>query len=475
MSKTQSNGYLWFICLVSALGGFFFGFDLIVISGTISLVKAQFGFLPWQEGFFVSSAVVGCIAGTALAGKLSDRYGRKKNLFLAALVLFISAMGCTFATDANSLIMYRSIGGFGVGIATLVSPLYISEISPTNVRGRMITLFQFAITVGIMISLFSNAAIQSYSNSLIASGDTEGLFGWLFGLEPWRGMFLAEGIPGLVFVVMCLVIPESPRWLIANNREDEAHDIIVKVSTKDAALNQIKEIKEVIKQETGKFSDLFKGGNKKALKIAVLLSMFSEMCGITVVFFYGPTILEKAGLSLGDSLGGFAIIGIVNVLFTIIALWLMDIAGRRKLLLTGTLGVIAAHSMIGYLFLNGQDSGMMLVFLMCAFVAFFAFSMGPIKFVVMNEIFPTKVRGRAVAIATITVWVCQAFLNQFFPMLREIIPVGAIFFFFALILVPQIYFVLKVMPETKGMSLEEIEQSWKEDEEKETVLDTAKA
>ncbi|WP_117232896.1 sugar porter family MFS transporter [Vibrio maerlii] len=476
MNKAHSNGYLWFICLVSALGGFFFGFDLIVISGTISLVKAQFGFLPWQEGFFVSSAVVGCIAGTALAGKLSDRYGRKKNLFLAALVLFISAMGCTFATDANTLIFFRLIGGFGVGIATLISPLYISEISPTNVRGRMITLFQFAITVGIMISLFSNAGIQSYSNSLIASGNTEGLIGWLFGSEAWRGMFLAEGIPGIVFVLMCLVIPESPRWLIANNREKEARVIIEKVAGKSEANSLVQDLKNVISEETGKFADLFKGGNKKALKIAVALSFFSEMSGITVVFFYGPTILEKAGLSLGDSLGGFAIIGIVNVIFTVIALWLMDIAGRKKLLLTGTIGVIIAHSLIGMLFLNGQDSGMLLVFLMCAFVAFFAFSMGPIKFVVMNEIFPTKVRGRAVAIATIMVWVCQAFLNQFFPMLREIIPVGAIFLFFAAILIPQIIFTLKVMPETKGMSLEEIELQWKaQDEETERKLQSEKA
>ncbi len=208
MDNSKTSGYLWFICLVSAARGFFFGFDLIVISGTISLVKAQFGFLPWQEGFFVSSAVVGAIAGTALAGKLSDKYGRKKNLFLAALILFISAMGCTFASDANSLIFYRLIGGFGVGIATLVSPLYISEISPSNVRGRMVTLFQFAITVGIMISLFSNAAIKNFSDAMIASGELEGMFGWLFGSEPWRGMFLAEGIPGLFFVLMCLLIPE---------------------------------------------------------------------------------------------------------------------------------------------------------------------------------------------------------------------------------------------------------------------------
>ncbi|MGR5363633.1 sugar porter family MFS transporter [Vibrio mediterranei] len=472
-----SNHYLWFICLVSALGGFFFGFDLIVISGTISLVKAQFGFLPWQEGFFVSSAVVGAIAGTAVAGKLSDRFGRKNNLFLAALVLFISAMGCTFASDANSLIFYRLIGGFGVGVATLVSPLYIAEISPANVRGRMVTLFQFAITVGIMISLFSNAAIKNWSDSLIASGELEGTLGWLFGSEPWRGMFLAEGIPGIFFVLLCLLIPESPRWLISNGQEDKAKQIISRVAGKQWASKQISEIKEVISEETGKFSDLFKGGYKTALTIAVALSIFSEMSGITVVFFYGPTILEKAGLSLGDSLGGFAIIGIVNVLFTVVALWLMDISGRKKLLLTGTVGVILAHTAIGILFLNNYDTGFALVFLMCAFVAFFAFSMGPIKFVIMNEIFPTKVRGRAVAIATITIWVCQAFLNQFFPMLREIIPVGAIFIFFALILVPQIFFVLKVMPETKGMSLEEIEQHWKaqSNEEEQSELSSTKA
>ncbi len=205
---------------------------------------------------------------------------------------------------------------------------------------------------------------------------------------------------------------------------------------------------------------MFRGGFRTALIIAVALAIFSEMSGITVVFFYGPTILEKAGLSLGDSLGGFAIIGIVNVVFTVVALWLMDIVGRKKLLLVGTLGVIVAHTAIGVLFLDNYSTGMPLVFLMCAFVAFFAFSLGPIKFVIMNEIFPTKVRSRAVAIATITIWVCEALLNQLFPMLREFIPVGAIFIFFAVILLPQIFFVLKVMPETKGMSLEEIQQYW---------------
>ncbi|TWU21378.1 sugar porter family MFS transporter [Bythopirellula polymerisocia] len=459
LPEKGSTLFLTFVCIVSALGGLLFGYDTVVISGTVTAVKAQFSLSDTLEGLFVSSALIGCVIGCAVAGPISDRIGRKKVLIASSLLFVISAAGCGIADSANFLICARWIGGVGVGIASMICPLYISEISLPHLRGRLVTLFQFAITIGICLALFANTALQGISESS-SSSDGQGLWHWMVVEEVWRAMFIAEVFPASLFFVLCLTIPESPRWLTKMNRTEEAYQILARVGGRQTAEKEIQEISDAIAQEEGSVAQLFKPGLRKALFVALFLSIVSEMSGVTVILYYGPGILEKAGFTFGDALGGFVPIGIVNMLFTILAIWLIDVSGRRPLLFWGNLGCFLALATIGLLFSQGKTDGAILVVLICFFMACFAFSIGPIKWVVMSEIFPTRIRGRAVAISSLAVWLTDAVYNQLYPMAREVIGEAGMFFVFAAVLIPQFYFVWKVMPETKGLTLEEIEQSW---------------
>lgn len=468
LSGVGSTGYLVFICVVSALGGFLFGYDTVVINGTVIQVAEQYMLSATMQGTFVASALFGCMIGAAVAGVLSDRYGRQKALATSALLMLISAIGCGAAWDAWSLIAFRWIGGLGVGFASMVCPLYISEMSPEKIRGRMVTLFQFAITIGIMVAFIVNAGWQKLAEAG-APVDSVGLYNLLVCEQVWRSMFMSEAIPAIVFFVFCLVIPETPRFLAKIGRDSDAISVLERISGRETAKLRIAEIREVMTAEEGKISELFKGGFRKALIVGVFLAVVSEMSGVTVVLYYGAEILSNTGMAGAQALGGFAIVGFVNMLFTVIAIWLMDKAGRRPLLFIGTLGCSLALGTIGYLFLTGRTSGVAIVLIICIFMAFFAFSIGPIKWVVMSEIFPTKIRGRAVAIATLAVWVTDWIYNQFYPVITkdwlfnhvsEQAGTGYIFCFFALVLVPQLFFVLFFMPETKGRTLEEIERSW---------------
>lgn len=452
--------YLTFVSIVSALGGLLFGFDTVVISGTLTPLKSQFTLSPAMEGWLVSSALLGCAIGAAIAGTLSDRFGRKLILLASGWLFVLCSVGCAFAWNIEVLIWARWIGGVGVGLASMVSPLYISEVSSPRLRGRMVTLFQFAITIGICLALLSNAWLHHLS-SLHTGTRGAGVYHWMVVEQVWRGMFGMELIPSALFALLCFVIPETPRWLTKVGRTREALTILTRVGGPQVAEQELAEIQEAVREESGSITQLLAPGLRKALFVALFLAVVSELSGITVVFYYGPGILEKAGFSMGAALGGFVSIGLVNVLFTLIALWLMDSAGRRPLLFIGTAGAFLALAMIGILFQTGHTESMLLVGMMCLFVACFAFSMGPIKWVVMSEIFPTRIRGRAMAIATLAVWITDGIYNQLFPMVRESLGVPGSFFIFAGVLVPQFFFVWKVMPETKGRTLEEIERSWK--------------
>lgn len=452
-----SMAFLTFVCVVSALGGLLFGYDTVVISGTVTAVTQQFVLTDWLKGLFVASALVGCMVGSAVAGPLSDTFGRKKVLILSSVLFLATAIGCAVAWDRWSLLTFRLIGGLGIGVASMVCPLYISEISPPNVRGRMVTLFQFAITIGICLSLFSNAAVEHLSRQG-ASG--EGLYRWMVVDQVWRSMFLMAALPSVAFAVLTLFIPESPRWLAKSGREAEALSILARVGGTEAAGRAMNDIRAAIAEEAGRLSELFRPGLRRALFVAIFLAMVSEFSGVTVVLYYGPDILNNAGVRLGDALGGFVVIGVVNMVFTIIALWLMDRAGRRPLLFWGNLGCCLALASIGTLFATGRSTGVALVALICLFMACFAFSIGPIKWVVMSEIFPTRIRGRAVAIATVAVWLADTIYNLIYPRVEGAIGTAACFFVFAAVLVPQFFFVWKIMPETRGRTLEEIERSW---------------
>jgi sugar porter (SP) family MFS transporter len=452
--------FLLFICISSALGGLLWGFDAIVISGTINPVKAQFSLSPAMEGFFVSSGLLGAVMGSAIAGWLADRFGRRRNLILAAILLAVSAWGSAYANDIWPLIIARWIGGIGVGISAMVCPLYISEISPTHLRGRLVTVFQFAITTGILVALFNNYWIDQWARSLAGSVRPGTFIDWFVVRETWRAMFAAELVPGAVFLIMTFFLPESPRWLVRQGLHDKARHVLRRIFH-DGAHDEFEAIRDTINRQsaaTGRFADMFQPRFRKPLVIAMLLSAFAQLSGINVVFYYGTSMLEAAGFQSGSALSGMTVIGAVNMLFTLVAMKYVDRFGRRLLLQIGTIGAIACLVAISMSFRSGASP--LMVVLMCAFVAFFAFSLGPIKFIFASEIFPTQIRSHAMSISILTMWATDTLVGQFTPALREGIGPSGTFLLFALILVPQILMVWKWMPETAGRSLEEIERDY---------------
>ena len=451
--------YLVFCCFASALGGLLFGYDLFVISGAKDLIVQRFSLSTLMEGWFVSSAMVGAMIGCLLAGTSSDRFGRKKILVIASFFLLACSVGCGMAWSPASLIFFRWIGGVGVGIASMVCPLYISEISPARLRGRMVTLFQLAICVGIVAAIMINTGLLSWHDKIKGSG-TAGLVGFMVDREVWRGMLGMESLPAFFFFVMSVIIPESPRWLAEKGRNSEALVVLTRINGSSTATTELAEIDTTVAEESGSLMELFKPGLRRALGMALFLAVVSEFSGITTIWNFGPEIIRGQGIQLTSEMTGMVVIASSLSIFTLVAVWLMDHAGRRRLLFWGNLGCFISLIVLGNLLGRADSSSGMKVAAAATFVACFAFSMGPIKWVFMSEVFPTRIRGRAVAISSLAVWTADAILNQLFPILRDSWGKNVTFYVFAAILIPQFYFVWKIMPETKGRSLEEIEKSW---------------
>jgi SP family arabinose:H+ symporter-like MFS transporter len=453
--------FLTYICVASALGGLVWGFDAIVISGTIKPVKQLFTLSSTMEGFFVSSGLLGAVIGSAAAGWLSDRFGRSRNLLVAAILLWLSALGSAFANSIELLIFARWIGGLGVGISAMVCPLYISEISPRHLRGRLVAVFQFAITVGILIALFNNYGLHQWAKSISETAAEGSFIKWFLVDQTWRAMFATEMIPGLFFLIMAATLPESPRWLVKAGRCEQAGKVLNRIFSVGGE-KELDEIQKSIAQEDASrksFLDVFDSRYRKPLIIGVLLAAFAQFSGINVVFYYGTSMLEDAGLRSDSALSGMAVIGSFSMIFTLIAMAFVDKLGRRMLLQIGTVGAIVCLLGIGFSFSNGANN--MLIALMCGFVAFFAFSLGPIKFIFASEIFPTNIRSHAMSIVILTMWLTDTLVGQFTPMVRDGVGPAITFIIFACILAPQILMVWKFMPETAGKSLEEIEEWYK--------------
>jgi sugar porter (SP) family MFS transporter len=458
-SPSGSLLYLSFCCCTSALGGLLFGYDLFVISGAKDLIVQHFQLSTLMEGWFVSSAMVGAMFGCLLAGTSSDRFGRKKVLVVASVFLLACSVGCGLAWSTASLIFFRWIGGVGVGIASMVCPLYISEISPARLRGRMVTLFQLAICVGIVSAIVVNTGLLTWHNQL-KDGATSGLVGSMVGRDVWRSMLGMEALPALLFFFTCLVIAESPRWLAEKGRTAEALEVLERINGNTVAAADLEDITATVAEESGSLMEVLKPGIRLALFMALFLAVVSEFSGITTIWNFGPEIIRGQGIQLANEMTGMVVIASSLSVFTLVAVWLMDRAGRRRLLFWGNLGCFISLIALGGLLGRADSSSGMKVAAAATFVACFAFSMGPIKWVFMSEVFPTRIRGRAVAICSLAVWTADAVLNQLFPLMRDHWGKSTIFYAFAAILIPQFYFVWKIMPETKGKSLEEIEKSW---------------
>ena len=464
----KSTVYLYLVCLVAALGGFLFGFDTAVISGTISLVKNDFGLDAVSEGWFVSCALLGCIIGVSCSGKLSDHYGRKIVLIISAILFLASAIGCMLSASFTALIIFRLIGGLGIGVASMVSPLYISEFAPSRLRGMMVSLYQLALTIGIVVAYFTNAWLVDHTAvHYTAEGMTR-----IFTTEVWRAMLGLGALPSAVFLLSLLLVPESPRWLLLKGKQQQALAILVKIDGPEAAQHEIGEFREQGDQDMTSLKELFKPVYRKALWIGLLLPFLSQVCGINAVIYYGPRILEQAGFTLNNALGGQVTIGLVNVVFTFVAIFTVDKWGRRPLLLVGVSGAVVSLLTIGVLFALGITSGPWILLFILAFIACFAFSFGPVCWVVVGEIFPNAIRGKAMALATLSLWVGNFLVGQLTPLMLDGIGSSWTFWLFALCCSPALWLTWKVIPETKGRSLEDIEAHW-ENEYKRTYRITA--
>ncbi len=458
-SDSGSGWYLAGLSIIAALGGFLFGYDTAIISGTLSFVRDQFALNSISEGWFVSSALVGCVAGVAGAGILSDRFGRKISLLLAAFLFFVSALGCMLAPGHSFLISSRLLGGIGVGIASMLSPLYISEIAPPKIRGRLVALYQFAITLGILIAYFANAWLQKNSQNpdIVLSGTME----LIFKNEVWRGMLGSETLPALGFFILVLLVPESPRWMVLKGKETKAHHTLARINGIGIADEQIKNIKNTIRDEGESIRSMIKQGYLFPLVIGSILAISSQLSGINAIIYYGPSILNEAGFKLSDALGGQVVIGIGNVVFTLLAIWKIDQLGRRPLLIAGLSGMLIFLTTIGFLFFFGVESGTVMLIFILGFIACFAFSYGPVIWVLLSEIYPTRYRGRAMSIATLVLWGGNVFVGQMVPWSLENLKPHGTFWIFALMIIPALLISIKLLPETKGKSLEEIEKFWK--------------
>lgn len=451
--------YFFLVCFIAAIGGFLFGFDTAVISGVLGFVSKDFHFSLFMEGWFVSSALLGCVIGVAAAGKLSDRFGRKKIMLMSASLFFISALGCMLANHSGLLILFRLVGGLGIGVASMICPLYIAEFSPSHFRGRMVALYQLAITLGIVAAYFTNAYLVNVS----IHNSFNGLLHWIVTVDVWRSMIGIGMIPAFFFLLLLFLVPESPRWLIMNGKEIEAIKHLQKITTKEAAIEEVMEIKESMKGETGSLKELFSPVYRVALIIGLALPFLSQVSGINAIIYFGPAILDKAGFSLGDALGGQVTIGIINVLFTFVAIFTVDRWGRKPLLLLGISGAVLSLIILGFLFkLNVLEGPWILIFILL-FIACFAFSFGPVSWIIISEIFPTSIRGRAMSLATLSLWVGNFFVGQMTPLMLKSNHWGpaATFWTFAVLCAPGLWLTWKLIPETKGKTLEDIEKFWK--------------
>ena len=463
MKSTINFGYLIFLSVVAALGGFLFGYDTAVISGTIAQVTQLFQLDALQQGWYVGCALVGSIVGVLFAGILSDKLGRKLTMVISAVLFSTSALGCALSADFAQLVVYRIIGGVGIGVVSIVSPLYISELAVAQYRGRLVSLYQLAVTVG-----FLGAYLVNYQLLAWAESGTQLSVDWLnkiFITEVWRGMLGMETLPAILFFIIIFFIPESPRWLIVRGKELKAVNILEKIyNSITEAKSQLNETKSVLTSETkSEWSLLMKPGIFKAVIIGVCIAILGQFMGVNAVLYYGPSIFENAGLSGGDSLFYQVLVGLVNTLTTILALVIIDKVGRKKLVYYGVSGMVVSLILIGLYFLFGDSLGVSCLFLLIFFLFYVfccAVSICAVVFVLLSEMYPTKVRGLAMSIAGFALWIGTYLIGQLTPwMLQNLTPAGT-FFLFAVMCVPYMLIVWKLVPETTGKSLEEIERYW---------------
>jgi sugar porter (SP) family MFS transporter len=437
---TNKNQLLIF-SMVAALGGLLFGFDTGVISGAIPFIKLEFYLNAYQEGFAVSNLMIACVIGALFAGPIADWTGRKKVLILCAVLFTVSAILSSLPRSFTELVIARFIGGIGVGMASVVSPMYIAEISPAKIRGRLVALNQLAIVVGILLSYFSN---------------------WLLvdtGINNWRYMLVAEILPAVTFLVGLFFILESPRWLTKEGLEKEALDVLNVVAGAANADHELQEVKKSLAEKKTSLKELLHPSLRRVLIVGILFSLFAHITGIDTIIYYGPIIFLESGFKTDSALLASVMIGITNLIFTFVGMAMVDKAGRKFLLLVGLAGMGISMMLVGFCMQSDIISAKWTLLWIMTYIASFAMSIGVVIWVYLSEIYPTRVRGQALSVATMVLWLGNVILTQFFPVMMERFG-GGTFYIFSFICLLAFIFTWTMVKETRGVSLEEIEKMW---------------
>jgi sugar porter (SP) family MFS transporter len=436
-NRINRNVFTWSI--IVALGGFLFGFDTAVISGVEQHIQRLFQLSSFLHGFTISSALIGTVTGALISGRPADRYGRRPILFLIASLYVLTAVGSALAGNVASFIIFRFLGGIGVGASSVVAPMYIAEISPARVRGRMTALFQFNVISGILIAYVSNFLLRET------------------GAEPWRWMLGVSGIPAFLFFILLFVIPESPRFLIKIGKIAPARKILEKTEVVSVE-EEIEEIRQSVSQSETRRQTLFASLYIKPISVAFLVAMFNQFSGINAILYYAPRIFELSGLTNSDSMFQSILVGLTNGIFTIVGMVLIDRAGRKKLLIAGSSGMAVCLGLVARAFYYQDFSGYGLLVYLLIYIMFFAFSTGAVIWVLIAEIFPNSVRGKGQSFGSFTHWFFAALITFLFPVVEKASQygVGHAFLFFSAMMVVQVIVVWRYFPETKGRTLEEI-------------------
>jgi len=434
--------YVLSVTLVAALGGLIFGFDTAIVAGATRYMKEQFSLNALQEGWAVSVVLIGCMFGAGLAGPISDRMGRRRLMLVSAILFLVSAVGCALPRTITAFVIFRFVGGLGIGSAAVLSPLYIAEIAPARVRGALVSVNQLAIVTGILLAYFVN---------------------WVFagaGPANWRWMYAMGAIPSVFFFLLLLRVPESPRWLVKNGREEEARTVLTRADSAEAAAAGIREIRDTLALEEGSLRELFRPAFRRPLLIAIVLAVFQQITGINAILYYAPRIFEGAGFERMSAIGQSTLVGLVNMLFTVVAIVLADKVGRRPLLLVATGGMGVSLILLGAAFRFPVLPASTLLLIILLYIAFFASAMGPLVWVVMAEIFPIKVRGSAMGLATLILWLADFAVTLTFPVISDRFHPSTAFWLYAGMCALDLVFIWFFLPETKGKTLEEIERRW---------------
>lgn len=456
--KTKGTAYVVFMAVVAAIGGILFGYDTAVISGTTDIVRNQFSLSASGEGWYVGCALIGSIIGVLCAGSLSDYIGRKITMLISAAFFSISAIGCAVCGSFEALVAFRIIGGVGIGIVSIVSPIYISEVSPARIRGTLVSLYQLAVTAGFLLAYMANWIIDAGIDPT-ATTDA-GLWSRMFNAEAWRGMLGSETLPALLFLFIIFFIPESPKWLIIKGKSSEATAVLSRIlGSEDEIDAEVEATRSSSGEDKGKWSDLLKPGILVAVLAGCAIAILGQFMGVNAVLYYGPKIFSEAGFD--NPMFSTVLVGLVNFATTVLAVFIIDRVGRKQLIYWGVSGMIICLIAIGTYFATGGalGNGFMLAFFL-AYVFCCAISISAIVFVLLSEMYPNSIRGRAMSLAGFMLWVGTYLVGQLTPVLLEWSQAGT-FFIFAVMCVPYMLIMWKVIPETTGKTLEEIEEYWK--------------